>query len=195
MTKNIQFPTKWWQWFLVYPTVLTAFFAAIPTVAEVFQSKNLGVDFGESKEAIRQNQLWKKNMSCAQTPYDWLKTSTNTLVDATICKTGDVLVRIKTPTIETYEWVAIDKYHSNKSSLGFLQNAIAVEPLNHTNIAPTNINIEIARSFTILCQKWISSSRILRRISTPNDGCYDEIVNTYTGKVERRRSAPCNSRC
>lgn len=195
MTKNIQFPTKWWQWFLVYPTVLTAFFAAVPTVVEALQANNIGVNFGRSKEAIIQRNLWKKNMSCAQAPYDWLKTDTNTLVDATICKTGDVLVRIKTPTTQAYEWVTIDKYDSQKSSLNLLQNTISVKSFNNANTKQSNIGTKIAQSITVLCQKWLNKSMVLRRVSIPNDGCYDEIVNTYTGRVEQRTSAPCNSQC
>ena len=48
---------------------------------------------------------------------------------------------------------------------------------------------------TVLCQRWVNSWKLLRRISIQGQGCFDEIVNTYNGRIEQRNSATCNQKC
>jgi hypothetical protein len=181
-------PQKWWQWVLVYPALATTLIAAIPTYKEFFNSTELNVPYGDSKKAVLQHDMWKKNATCTLAPYEWFKTESNVHVDATICKSGDVLVRVKNPANKGfYDWVPVDRFIETQASLSLLGSAFASELTNRTILAKG--------SETVLCQRWIDKARLLRRISTPNNGCYDEIVNTYSGYVESKRSAPCNSSC
>lgn len=46
----------------------------------------------------------------------------------------------------------------------------------------------------ILCQRWLSPYILLRRVQA-SGGCFDEIVDTQTGRTLSRQSAPCNSDC
>ena len=46
----------------------------------------------------------------------------------------------------------------------------------------------------VICQRWVGNGRLLRRIRDASM-CYDEIINTYTGKVEERKPAECMTSC
>ena len=90
-------PNTWWQWLLLYPTLLIALVGAIPTYWEMFESKQFGVNFGESASAKQQHSLWEKNITCLQAPEDWYVNDYNIRVDATICKSGDILIMAEDP--------------------------------------------------------------------------------------------------
>ncbi|WP_141699207.1 hypothetical protein [Candidatus Thiosymbion oneisti] len=191
-------PHKWWQWVLLYPALFVSVFAAVPTYVETFRSAKIGVQYGESKNAIKQADLWRKNLSCASAPLDPLVTPNNTKVDATICKSGDVLVKIFTPEgDEYYQWVGIDRVITKTAfNVGFIKSAYAGNSDKETILlASTASTASTASNARVLCQKYLDSSRILRRVSVPGQGCFDEIINTYTGRVESKRAAPCNSLC
>ncbi len=47
----------------------------------------------------------------------------------------------------------------------------------------------------ILCQRRLQPYILLRRLYYPNVGCFDEIINTRTGRILQRRRAPCNRNC
>lgn len=180
-------PSKWWQWFLIYPTLATTIIASIPTFVELRSSAKLGVDYGKSQEAIEQRDAWSRNLSCGQAPYDWYVTPNNVKVDATICRSGDVLVRYELPMGKgSYKWVEVGGSSSETISS-------IIGETYFLSVAENNRENLFAQSATVICQRWIDNRRILRRISVPGRGCFDEIVDTYTGNVERQTSAPCTS--
>ncbi|MDC0953155.1 hypothetical protein OAR92_00630, partial [Porticoccaceae bacterium] len=43
----------------------------------------------------------------------------------------------------------------------------------------------------VLCQNWINNVLFVRRVSYPNQGCFDETINTFTGQVVNVSPAPC----
>lgn len=47
----------------------------------------------------------------------------------------------------------------------------------------------------IICQRRLRPYILLRRISYPNVGCFDEIVYTLTRKILQRSPAPCDQNC
>ena len=181
-------PNKWWQWVLVYPALAMSLLAAIPTIVETFNSMKYQVPWGQSSVAKEQDDLWRINLSCTSVPLDPLLTAHNIEVDATICQSGDVLVRIFPPSGKKfYKWVALNKVINEQSSMNwFSKNAYASsgqEP------------ILLALNGTIICQKYLSPGRVLRRISVQGQGCFDEVVNTYTGVVESTTPASCDAGC
>jgi hypothetical protein len=46
----------------------------------------------------------------------------------------------------------------------------------------------------ILCQRWLQPYILLRRVQKPG-GCFDEVVDTRTGRILQRSPAPCNPYC
>lgn len=182
-------PHKWWQWVLLYPTLFISLFASIPTFYEAYYAVKVGVSFGESKKAIEQKDFWNKNLSCKIAPLESVITPNNTKVDVTICETGDVLIKVFKPEGENaYEWVGVDSVGTKMAfNAGLIKTAYA-DVIRSEKIL-------LASNGTVLCQKSLGSGKILRRISVPGQGCFDEIINAYTGLVESKRPAPCDSQC
>ena len=123
-------PKKWWQWILVYPTFVIALVGAVPTFKELYDSKSRDVDFGTSKIAEMRNEMWRKNMTCGMAPLDPLINDFNVAVDATICKSGDVLIRVTTPAKKQFfEWVSIDAIFSanisDTAAINLFNSAVA----------------------------------------------------------------------
>ncbi len=186
-------PSTWWQWLLVYPTIIITLIGAIPTFLELYQAWNRDIPFGMSRIASEENKLWKKNFECSKGEFISVKNSFNIEVGTIICRSGDVLLRIQAPGQESiFRWVGLDSLTPKKMAVGdlFINSAYA----NSANGALAPILLAQA-SPTVLCQRWITSSKLLRRVSIQGQGCFDEIVNTYNGQVEQRNSAPCNQKC
>lgn len=185
-------PKKWWQWFLIYPVLVTSLIAAIPTYVEAFKSTEYGVKFGQSSNAKEQDNLWKINLSCTAAPLDPLVTIHNIKVDATICKSGDVFVRIFSPTGEPfYKWVAVNAVINEKVTVGL--GGIISGAYASTNQDPKPMLV--ALNSTVICQKYLGPGKVLRRVSISGRGCFDEIINTYTGAVQSRIPTACNPQC
>ncbi len=121
-------PQKWWQWFLVYPTLVISILSSIPTYIEFAGSSKLGVPFGTYRLAMKENELWKENIECAAAPFSGLANQNNIEVDAVVCLSGNVLVRVKPPAKKTaYKWVPLETVDA-ASELNFLiRNAIAAD--------------------------------------------------------------------
>jgi hypothetical protein len=161
--------------------------SSFPTFVEFFHSKQYGVPYGQSKEAKQQDDLWKKNLKCTAAPMDGLTTASNVVVDATICRSGDVLVRINTPDNRNfYKWVSVDAVIEQASST-FINEAFASYSSNQLMLAQSN--------YSVICQRFLGSGELLRRIRDRDGNCFDEIINTYTGAVISSKPAPCNSQC
>jgi len=183
-------PKKWWQWFLVYPTILLALMGAMPTYYEMGSAYIKGVKAGDSDKAILSNKMWIKNFECTTLPYEPFVTPTNTEVDATICKSGDVLIKIRTANNEQFfEWVAVEKISRIKTA------AIHFNLFNQAMASQSKINTTSSTSnngVVVLCQKWIGPNLLLRRVQYQGRGCFDETINTYSGQVVKSIPAPCN---
>jgi hypothetical protein len=214
-------PKKWWQWILVYPTFVIALVGAVPTFKELYDSHSRDVDFGTSKIAEMRNEMWRKNMTCGMAPMDPLINDFNVAVDATICKSGDVLIRVTTPAKKQFfEWVSTDAIFSanvaNTAALTLFSNAIA-EQAGYQDDWPepgwpdsgfdsdSDFDSESAATPddpysgplsqyygpVVLCQNWINNVLFVRRVSYPNQGCFDETINTFTEQVVNVNPAPC----
>ncbi|MGQ0794203.1 MAG: hypothetical protein ACT4NX_09010 [Deltaproteobacteria bacterium] len=179
---------NWWQWLLIYPTLLVSIVGSVPTILEYYNSKKKGLDFGLSSIAERQNEMWEKNSSCSMAPYKWYKNNFNLSVDGTICKSGDIFIRVERPDNRTkYLWIPVDGFITKSTKSPFVSNAYAATP-DSGGIVLAQYGVEV------LCQRHIGDGRLLRRIKTP-DGCFDEVVNTYSGEALSRTASSCDAAC
>lgn len=179
-------PQKWWHWVLVYPTLVISILSSIPTYIELVGSTWLKVPFGQYKSAMKENELWKENIHCAAAPFDGLTNKHNVAVDAVVCQSGAVLVRVKPPEKQTtYKWVPLESVTPDRTA-GFL--------LSVAFAAPKDEPIVVAQgAFVVVCQQWIGNGLIRRRImNRMTNQCFDEVVNTYNGQVVSSSPAPCN---
>lgn len=180
-------PKKWWQWFLVYPLFATSLIAAIPTYIETIKAKSIHVAFGQSKIAKEADDLWRTNLECTSAPFDPFVNAHNVKVDATICKSGDVFVKVFSPDgKKSFEWVAVNNVIKEDVNAGLISAAYA---------SSTPQPILVALNGDVICQRYLEPGRVLRRTSVNGRECFDEIINTYTGRVESTSPAPCSSKC
>ena len=179
---------RWWELALVYPTLIVAIISAVPTYVELIGSTVIGVPFGNYKTAIRENQLWQENSECAAAPFDGLATAQKVEVDAVICATGHVLVRIKPPgaKLPKYKWVPLEIPHSQGA--GVVTTAFAGDLLPKLQLAQAN--------FMVICQRFVGNGVLRRRVhDRAANRCFDETVNTFNGQVMSVTPAPCNPQC
>lgn len=167
----------WWKLVLLYPTLAVSIVSAIPTYLELMNSMRLGVPYGQSDQALRENRLWQDNIDCAAAPFDGLANKQNVQVDAVVCRSGNVLVRVKPPEASTaYKWVPLDSVVRMAGGFSLIGSAHAQTAAPASPAAGAN--------FEVKCQEWVGNGLIRRRILDRASGrCFDEVVNTFTGKV------------
>jgi hypothetical protein len=178
-------PDKWWKWVLIYPTLAISVISAVPTYVEFVGSHWLDVPFGEYRLAKRENELWQENINCAAAPFDGLKNKHNVEVDAVVCQSGHVLVRVKPPDNKTkYRWVPLETPAQQRTAVSVIPSAYAQALPDVGEIAQGN--------FVVICQQWLGNGMIRRRIHDLNGRrCFDEVVNTFNGQVVSTTAAPC----
>jgi hypothetical protein len=105
-----------------------------------------------------------------------------------VLPSGDVLVKIFSPDGERfYKWVAVNKVIKEQSVMGWI--------INDAYASSDKAKVLLALNGTIICQKYLGPGRVLRRVSVAGQGCFDEVVNTYTGSVESTAPVSCNPQC
>lgn len=191
-------PLKWWQWLLMYPTLVATVLAAIPTLIEAYNSTiKYKVPYGQSSAAKEQDVIWMKNIDCLKdAPYEPMVTSSNLQVDGTICKSGDVLIEIRSPDREgsIYHWVGVEAILNRTGTIDkLLGSRLSLTSEAHATNVDANAGAD--SDYTVLCQKYLQPGKVLRRISLPNKGCFDQTINTYTGAVESTTPATCSNKC
>ena len=176
----------WWQWLLLYPSFAVALLTAGPQWYDRFNGYLLGVQ--SASQAEKQAQLWQRNASCVGLNSNGYLSPRNIAVDATICNSGDILVRAITPEKdEIYRWLALDDIVRKKSSGRLIPAAEA------TSLLFTESALQTVLHQTVLCTK-TDGRYLTRRIQTP-EGCFDEVIDTYTGTLVSRKPAPCTPQC
>lgn len=190
-------PSRWWQWLLLYPSLIIAVVGAVPTYLELLNSYNLDVPYGHSADAREQNRLWQDNFECSKKA-DFANSTKNkeaVEIGVAICESGDVLLRGKRPewSQPNLRWVSWSDVAPNGSAdnkahalLELISSAEAKEPgLGMVAQAPTG---------SVICQRWVAAGQLLQRIATRN-GCFDQLINTFNGWVLSTHPAPCIASC
>ena len=170
---------------------------AIPQYATWFKAFTAGVPSTALHTALEQERLWEKNFTCAtkldQNSKDYAAiTGDNVHVVVWACPSGDVLITTESPQ-ETASprsvWVPLALSPSGASPWPpLVRQALAAAQRSPAGW-------RVARITQVLCQKWLSNKRILRRVRLTDGSCRDEVINPRTGRVVRSRPAPCNPQC
>lgn len=181
---------KWWQWLIMYPTIFIALIGAIPTVMGYYKSWQIGVPFDKTQIASEQNRLWQQNYECSKSEFINVKNKNNIEIGTIICLSGDILIKIQPPDARpTFWWVGLKTFESNSQIVGLsLINQAKAEERPHRMVLAQN-------NSAVICQKWLDNGRLLRRVEIQGQGCFDEVVNTYTGQIEKRDSVSCDRQC
>ena len=187
-------PNKWWQWVLVYPGLVIAIMSSVPTWLEFADSRSMGVPFGRSSYAEQQHDLWEKNADCFRSAvFTEMINPRMAEIGSMVCESGDILLRGQLPGSDDaqYKWISWTDLVEEQAALVdfFATTAAAAERQGERLLAKEDSSPE-----KILCQRSRKHGRLLQRIQTP-DGCFDEVINTYNGKVVDREPAPCSPDC
>ncbi len=154
-----------------------------------------GVEDRGWDEAKQQQDAWRANLTCSAAPFDWYSTAENLKVDATICNSGDIFVRVSTPRQGNfYQWVLLNSIVKDKQTASLpslISKAYAGEDVGWQ----TEGSYQVAQNSAVVCQAFMPDGRTIKRhVSTPQ-GCFDEYVDTYTGQVVRREQVQCRNTC
>jgi hypothetical protein len=205
-------PRKWWQWLLLNPTLVVglggALIGAIPQYLTWIQAFRMGVPSNQVFSAKTQNELWNKNADCAKTLPRPITIEENIQVSVNACSSGDVLVKVLYPgEKELYRWIPFKMVTASSLETRVpVTRDLTVDFLAASWGASQAVLLPFAGERTVsefrlgqtqkqvICQRWLGNGRLLRRIRDASM-CYDEIINTYTGKVEERKAAECKTPC
>lgn len=120
-------PRTWWQWVILYPALFLAIITAVPQWVQMASNWQSDIPLEEIAAAKDQSALFKKNLTCAAAPLDSFYTNPdNVKVDATVCASGDVFVRMISPKNgKTFYWVDVNKVVSANVVSLFTSKAFA----------------------------------------------------------------------
>lgn len=188
-----QAPRTWWQWVFVYPAVFLAIFTAVPQWIQV--AVNWKDDIPPVKISAPEDQsaLFKKNLTCATAPLNALYlTPKNVKVDATVCASGDVLVRMfSAEKVPSYYWVDVDKIVNNRVASVLTNQAFAAELTQYT-VAQNSF--QDTSQGSVMCQRFLDDRNLLRVVNI-NGACFDEVVDTLSGVTVSQMPSQCRSAC
>ena len=173
---------------MLYPTLLIALLTAVPEWMKLAEAWESDIPADKLDKAQQQSDLWKKNLQCTTSPMDFFANPANVKVDATICESGDVFVRVFTPDNKgVYYWVDINSLIQTASNFELVTTAQA-------SSYPHLLKVQSARSSYVMCQRFLDDRNLLRVVNVGGD-CFDEVVDTFTGQVTSQNPSQCRESC
>jgi hypothetical protein len=184
---NAMKPKKWYQWCLLYPTLLIAIIGMVPKAINLVDSYKYDIPYADVAEAGYQNKLWERNFDCIREDMEVYLATTKLgdIIKVAACEgTGDVIVEIDFKDgNEVAKWIAFDTFCDMCGDTAtFLSPSLA----NAMEAYAIEQKVEV----TVICQRWLRNGRLFRRVSV-NGICYDEVINTWTGEIESRLQVGC----
>lgn len=179
-------PHRWWQWVLIYPTLAISTLGSVPTLLELNRAREAKVAFGWSAASLQQQDLWAKNMRCAEAPFEGQPNAAAVRVAATICKSGDVLVRFVGPEERTaYRWVPVERFDAPADKLGSVP---------WLGVAHAQTALMQAGGAQLACQWSPAPGWVVRRLRSGAQ-CVNERIRTSNGEVVAREMVRCDAPC
>ncbi len=178
-------PRKWWQWVLVYPTLVTALIGAIPTFVQLYRAWDMDVPYSKVGSALNQSALWQKNTAClGAKQIEQVTTSHLSDISLLRCSNDDLLVALP----KGLHWIAAEELEIKKAEHSTMfQEAFASEGNpEHRFLAQTRM---------VICQRKLKDGLLLLRVRYGSNQCFDETINTYTGALIKRVQSSCETNC
>jgi hypothetical protein len=212
-------PRTWWQWVVLFPTLAMALITALPDWMDSALALMKGVSDAKNSELLERNRMFTRNLDCIGAPYQWYKVpSGDRIVDATLCPSGDLFVRVRVPddtsplaTVvdggrfrDRADFVSIDKIVERADRFAALdmlgltaqagtvpQQSVPVGP----NARRSDHLVLVQDQFVfVICQKFVDERMLLRHLQVEGQ-CFDETVDTYTGVTISRNAVACRTSC
>ena len=202
---------------LLVPAIVVPLITAVPQWVDKGVAYYKDFSSGSAAETEQQIALASRNLSCLNAPYRYYQSaSTKLSIDGTICKTGDVLVRVVDEKNEGgIYWVPAEVLRQrivySRSKINSAPRPPDLAPASATTWSsqgalPPYLRPAIASdgwparsspyfqltqgSVTVLCSQKIDDRHIRQRIHRP-DGCFDQVLDLANGAVVSLTPAPC----
>jgi hypothetical protein len=175
----------WWQWMLLYPSLVATLLSAVPSWIDHIQAANLGVKTSDLAQAKEQKLLWETNLACTRAQeIQRIRTTRDTEVGAQVCPSGDVLVQLRRPSADQtiYRWVSA-RTLEQEASLLFHPAAAYASP-------GEMVVAQVPQS--VVNQRWLREGMLKQRVRQ-GGGCVDLVINTYTGSVQSQVPVACSA--
>ena len=182
---------NWFSWSAQGVALLIAFITAVggavPQYTKWIKEIQNGWSWGTANQAEEQNRLAERNLHCTAAPVT-VKTLTNEAIGVTVCPDfGDIKLYIQPAGKDAIvRWISPDSFDPT--------SAIALAPSSafaQTPAAPRPAQVPSA----VLCQRRLSDTIILSRVRYPNGQCFDQQINSFTGRVVSQTPAQCSANC
>lgn len=185
--------TNWVTTLLMYPALALALISAVPDWMEKYKAWSVDIEQSKLADALEQNRIWRQNLGCASAPPKFFRSNRDELeVDATICKSGDLFIQYKRDNQDLiYRWVVAESFLESKE-ITLFNRVFDVSSAYAATYQP--LAVVSQNSPRVICQKFIDDRIVLRHIKA-NNACYDEYVDTLTGRITKRNSVQCRSSC
>ena len=179
-------PQRWWQWMLMYPTIVIALAGALPQYYQWISAAALGLPFTDSGDARLQRSAWDRNITClVGHDIDHIKPTshTNYAIDLTPCPTGDILVTLtplQNPDQQVTRWVITQT----------ILTKVADNARSNIELAQVTAPAASPNSVRILDIKQ-EGATVVRRIQRSDNTCVDETIDANTGRHLDQKPASC----
>lgn len=180
-------PKRWWQWFLLYPTLAVSLLGYSPTVLDFANSLIRGIPYAGYKDSLLNEKMFQKNLDCLadkKIPVLRSKTPNGSTIDLRVCRSGDVLIKFNagegTSFTSGFRWVEMDAF-KKVAHLDFRFNSFLYAQEIQIR---TPEQKELQKSIpTCLC-KWVIDSTHIALKYRNGGRCYIEVMNILTGNIE-----------
>ena len=180
-----QAPRRWWQWFLMYPTLVVVLVPAIFQFVQWATAIGYGLSpFGDTKEALGQLHAWERNAGCLKGG-DIDSLETRSPIDYQIhllpCPSGDILltlVPLRIPDRQVNRWVITRDLFASPSAGSLVGSALA----QATATQPQPVRVIGVRQ---------QGTTIIKRTQLSNGNCIDQTIDGLTGRQLSQAAAPC----
>jgi hypothetical protein len=183
-------PQRWWQWVLMYPTIVVALAGAlagaIPQYYQWISAAALGLPiFGNVGDAQQQERTWERNVGCLR-GIDHIKptSSTNYSIDLVSCPTGDILVTLtplQNPDQQVSRWIITKVLFTQVADAAPARLELAQAAGTPAGSPDTERVLDIKKQ----------GANVVRRVQRSDNTCVDETIDAYTGRRLEQKPAPC----
>jgi hypothetical protein len=178
----------WWQWVLMYPTMIIALTGAIPQYYQWIAAARMGLSpiTGDVKQADEQEKAWQRNIDCLGT-IDHIKptSSTDYTIDLISCPSGDILVTLKplrNPDQQISTWIVTKALFSGEAARSLFTSTVLAQDGGAQPGSPVQVRIVDIKK---------EGSTVIRRVQLQDNTCIDEMIEAYTGRRLDQKQAPC----
>jgi hypothetical protein len=200
---------KWATAIRVAAIAVTAVGAA-PTAMNLYHSYKNGIPYDQVSQALKQAELWRKNMECAgRLELRPLNTGAGTRIEAGSCpSSGDIQIKVVASNGKSsIAWIPLDEIQKGQAELirkgpATQMLALLFPPAHAAGPAAPGAPAAGTSAVTpvqgapikVECQAMPTQQMIIRVV---NEGgkCFREEFSPFQGKVMKRQEVPCTTKC